>query len=148
MTRRRWHYVLIAATISLAIAGTALAATAYKSGSYKGSTGQTNPKYHKKYVMRFKIANGKISDVSTRTHDKCPGGSYLDVRQDAFTSAKLDSNGRFTLRAGTSQQPAVMKGKVTGSTASGTLTDKTFDSAGGLCKASTTWSARRVVKKK
>jgi hypothetical protein len=149
MTRRRWHYVLLAATICLAIAGTALAASSYKSGSYRGKTGQTNPKYNKKFVMRFKIAKGKISNVSTRTRDKCPDGSFLDVIQDAFKSAPLDSKGRFTLRAGTAQQPAVMKGKVTGSTASGTITDKTLDNAGsGICKASTTWTAKLVVKKK
>lgn len=149
MIRRRWRYVLLAATLCLAIAGTALAAS-YKSGSYKGTTGQTNPKTHKKYGMSFKIANGQISNVSTRTRDKCPDGTFLVVNQNAFTKAALNSKGRFTLRAGSAQQPAVMKGKVTGSTASGTITDKTDDVAGGsgICKASTTWTAKRVVKKK
>jgi hypothetical protein len=150
LTRRRWQYFLLAATICLAIAGTALAATSYKSGSYKGTTGQTNPKTHKKYGMSFKIANGKISNVSTKTRDKCPNGKYLVVRQNAFTSASLDSKGRFTLRAGSAQQPAVMKGKVTGSTASGTITDKSDDTFGGsgICKASTTWTAKIPKKKK
>ncbi len=151
MTRRRWRYVLLAATLCLAIAGTALAAS-YKSGSYRGTTGQTNPKTkkpHKKYGMSFKIANGQISDVSTKTRDKCPDKTFLVVNQNAFTHAPLDSKGRFTLRAGSAQQPAVMKGKVTGSTASGTITDKTDDTIGGsgICKASTTWTAKLVVKK-
>lgn len=148
MTRRRWHYVLLVATICLAIAGTALAASSYRSGSYKGTTKQTNTATGKKYGIRFKIAKGRISEVLTRTRDKCRDGSFLIVKQDAFTSAPLDSKGRFTLRAGNSKEPAVMKGKVTGSTASGTITDKTDDGTTGICKASTTWSAKRVVKKK
>jgi hypothetical protein len=66
------------------------------------------------------------------------------VKQNAFTSAPIDSKGRFTLRAGSASQPAVMKGKVSGTTASGTITDKTLDTAGsGICKASTTWTAAK-----
>src|SRR3954468_22557548 len=140
--------ILIAAVVCLAVAGTAIAATApYKSGKYKGRTGQVNPKTGKKYPVRFTIANGKISQVRTFTRDRCPDGSHLVVTQNAFKPAKLDSKGRFTLLAGTAQQPAVMKGKVTGSKASGTITDKTNDPAtppSGVCKASTTWSAKLV----
>jgi hypothetical protein len=134
-------YVLLAASLCLAVTGTALAAT-YKSGSYAGTTAQLNPSTGKNFPITFKIAGGKISSVDTRTRDKCPDGSYLRVHQNAFKSAALDSKGRFVLRAGTAQQPAVMKGKVTGSTASGKISDKTLDTAGsGLCKASTTWTA-------
>jgi hypothetical protein len=143
MTRRGWKYVVIAASICLVLAATALAAS-YKSGSYKGKTGQTDATTKKKFPITFKIANGTISKVFTRTLDKCPDGSSLRVKQNAFTSAPIDSKGRFTLRAGSASQPAVMKGKVSGTTASGTITDKTLDTAGsGICKASTTWTAAK-----
>jgi hypothetical protein len=138
--------ILLAALLCLAVAGTAVAATsAPKPGKYTGRTGQTNPKTGKKYPLSFTIANGKISKVHTFTRDKCPDGTFLRVTQDAFKSAPLDSKGRFKLVAGTAQQPAVMKGKVSGSTASGTITDRTNDSAtpsSGICKASTTWTAK------
>jgi hypothetical protein len=148
MTRRRWRYVLLTATVCLTVAATALAATAYRSGDYKGRTAQTNPDNGRKYRISFKIANGRISNVATKTRDNCPNKKHLVVNQNAFTSAKLGPKGGFTLRAGTKQQPAVLKGKVTGSNASGTLTDKTYNSATGMCKVSTTWTAKRVVKTK
>jgi hypothetical protein len=143
--------ILVAALICLALAGTAIAATApYKSGRYKGKSGQTDTRTGKKFAVTFKIASGKISKVDTYTRDKCPDGSFLRVHQDAFKATALDSKGRFTLRAGTVQQPAVMKGKVSGSKASGTITDKTNDPGtdstpgSGVCKASTTWTAKLV----
>ena len=146
MNPSRLSRVLLAALLCLAVAGTAVAATsAPKNGTYKGRTGQVNPKTGKKYVMTFKIAKGKVSKVFTYTRDKCPDGTFLRVKQDAFKSAVLSSTGRFTLRAGTAEQPAVMKGKVSGSKASGTITDRTNDPAGsGPCKASTTWTAKIV----
>jgi opacity protein-like surface antigen len=140
--------ILIAALLCLAVAGTAIAATApYKSGQYKGKTGQVNPKTGKKYGVKFTIAKGKISKVRTFTRDRCPDGTHLIVTQNAFKTTKLDSKGRFTLLAGTAEQPAVMKGKVSGSKASGTITDRTNDTAepsSGACKASTKWSATLV----
>ena len=144
MNRTRPLRFLIATVLCLALAGTAIAATAGpKSGPYRGTTGQTNPTTGKKFPLAFDIAKGKISGVDTRTRDKCPDGTFLRVHQNAFKTAKLDSKGRFTLRAGTASQPAVMKGKVTGSKASGTITDRTNDPAGsGPCKASTTWTAK------
>jgi hypothetical protein len=145
MNRTRALRLVLAAVLCLALAGTAIAATApFKSGAYKGRTGQVNPKTGKKYAVRFTISKGKISNVHTFTRDRCPDGSHLVVTQDAFKPAKLDSKGRFTLRAGTTEQPAVMKGRVTGSKASGTITDRTNDTAeppSGVCKASTKWSA-------
>jgi opacity protein-like surface antigen len=143
--------ILLAAVICLALAGTALAATsAPKAGKYKGKTAQTDSRTGKKFAVTFKIAQGKISKVSTYTRDKCPDGTFLRVRQNAFTSATLDAKGRFTLQAGTTEQPAVMKGKVSGSKASGTITDRTNDPGtsttppSGICKASTTWTAKLV----
>jgi hypothetical protein len=144
MNRTRALRLVLATVVCLALAGTAIAATApYKSGSYKGTTAQVNPSTGKKFPLKFTIAKGTISGVDTKTRDKCPDGSFLRVHQNAFKSAKLDSKGRFTLRAGTTSQPAVMKGKVTGSKASGTITDRTNDPEGtGPCKASTTWTAK------
>src|SRR4051812_45867195 len=102
MNRSRSLRILLAVVLCLAVAGTAIAATApYKSGKYKGKTGQVNPPTGKKYGLSFKIANGKISKVFTYTRDKCPDGTFLRVKQDAFKSATLDAKGRFTLRAGT-----------------------------------------------
>jgi hypothetical protein len=142
--------VPIAAILGFALAGSAMAATApppYKSGNYRGKTAQVNPTSGKKYTFKFTVAGGKVSNVFTYTRDKCPDGTFLRVKQDAFKTAKLDAKGRFTLRAGTTQQPAVLKGKVVGSKASGTITDRTNDSAtpsSGVCKASTTWTAKLV----
>jgi hypothetical protein len=138
--------LLLVAILCLGAAGSALAATApYKSGHYKGRTGQLNPSKGKKFALTFTISGGKISKVRTTTRDKCPDGSYLRVDQAVFPTVKLDSKGRFTLRAGPKEQPAVMKGRVSGSKASGTLTDRNNDTAGsGICKASTTWTAKLV----
>jgi hypothetical protein len=140
--------ILLAVVLCLAVAGTAIAATAPpKPGSYKGKTAQTDTRTGKNFPIKFKIANGQISKVDTTTRDKCPDGSFLRVHQNAFKSATLNAKGRFTLRAGTTAQPAVMKGKVVGSKASGTISDKTNDPAGsGPCKASTTWTAKFVKK--
>jgi hypothetical protein len=140
--------ILLAVVLCFVVAGTAVAATsAPKPGKYTGRTAQTNPKTGKKYPVRFKIANGKISAVHAWTRDKCPDGTFLRVEQNAFKAGTLDAKGRFTLVAGTTQQPAVMKGKVSGSKASGTITDRTNDPAtpsSGVCKASTTWTAKHV----
>jgi hypothetical protein len=137
---------LVAAILCFGVAGSALAATApYKSGKYKGTTGQLNPSKGRNFSITFTIAKGKISNVRTTTRDKCPDGTYLRVAQNVFPAGRLDSKGRFTLRAGPKQQPAVMKGKVSGSKASGTITDRNNDTEGsGICKASTTWTAKRV----
>jgi hypothetical protein len=138
--------VLLAVALCLAVAGTAAAATSAPGPrKYTGRTGQTNPKTGKKYPLRFQIANGKVSRVHTFTRDKCPDGTFLRVEQNAFKSATLDSKGRFTLVAGTTQQPAVMKGTVSGSKASGTIRDRTNDPAtpsSGICKGRTTWTAK------
>jgi hypothetical protein len=146
MNLSRLPRILLAVVLSLAVAGTAIAATSAPSpGKYKGKTPQIDSRTGKKFVLTFKVANGKVSKVKTGTRDKCPDGSFLRVDQNAFTSAPLDSKGRFTLRAGTPQQPAVMKGKINGGKASGTITDKTNDPQGsGPCKASTTWTAKLV----
>jgi hypothetical protein len=146
MNRTRALHLLIAAVLCLATAGSALAAKApYKSGRYKGTTGQLNPSRGKNFSITFTIAKGKISNVRTTTRDKCPDGTYLRVSQGVFPTGRIDSKGRFTLRAGPKQQPAVMKGRVSGSKASGTITDRNNDSAGsGICKASTTWTAKLV----
>jgi hypothetical protein len=147
MSRKGWKYVVLAALICLAAAASALAAVTYKAGPYKGTTAQKDPSTKKPIAITFKISNGVVSKVLTKTIDKCPDGSTLRVNQNAFTSATINSKGRFTLRAGSASQPAVLKGKVSGSSASGSISDKTQDSAGsGLCTASTTWTAK--LKKK
>jgi hypothetical protein len=137
---------LIAAILCLGVAGSAVAATApYKTGNYRGRTGQLNPSKGKNFSITFTITKGKISKVRTTTRDKCPDGTYLRVDQGVFPTGRLDSKGRFTLRAGPKEQPAVMKGRVQGSKASGTITDRNNDTAGsGVCKASTTWTAKLV----
>jgi hypothetical protein len=137
---------LIAVILCFGVAGAAAAATApFKQGKYKGTTGQLNPSKGRNFPLTFTIANGKISKVRTTTRDKCPDGTYLRVDQGVFPTVRLDSKGRFTLRAGPKEQPAVMKGRVSGSTASGTITDRNNDTAGsGVCKASTTWTAKLV----
>jgi hypothetical protein len=136
---------LLAVAICLATAGTALAAKhKVVVRSYKGTTGQINPSTHKHFTLSFTLTNTMVSSIRTTVRDTCPDGTSLRVNENAFKSVKLDSKGRFTLRAGPPQQPAVIKGKVTGSTASGTITDKSNDTAGsGLCKGSTTWTATR-----
>ena len=138
--------LFLAVVLCLTLAATAVAATAPpKAGKYKGKTAQTDTRTGKKFAITFKVAGGKISKVDTYTRDKCPDGTFLRVHQNAFTSATINSKGRFTLRAGTTEQPAVMKGKVAGSKASGTITDRTNDPEGsGPCKASTKWTAKLV----
>jgi hypothetical protein len=149
MSRKWWKYFVLAVSICLAVAATALAAAVtYKAGSYKGTTAQKDPSTKKPIAITFRISNGTVSKVLTKTIDKCPDGSTLRVNQNAFTSATISSKGRFTLRAGNAQQPAVMKGTVSGSTASGTITDKTKDTASSsICKGSTTWTAKLKKKK-
>src|SRR3954447_9035194 len=101
---------LIAAILCFGVAGSAaLAATVpYKSGKYKGKTGQLNPSKGRNFSITFTIAKGRISNVRTTTRDKCPDGTYLRVDQGVFPTACLDSKGRFTLRAGPKEQQAVM----------------------------------------
>lgn len=141
MTRKTLLALALLAIALVALAGTALAAS-YRSGSYVGTTAQTKPDTGKKFAIKFKISKGKISNVLTYTRDACPDGRHLQITQNAFKSAKLDRNRRFVLRAGTARQPAVLRGRVTNSQASGTLTDKTANGT-TLCTASTTWKAKR-----
>src|SRR3954447_9800201 len=109
MNRSRPLRILIAAVLCLAVAGTAVAATApYKSGKFKGKTAQVNPKTGKKYPVTFTIAKGQISQVKAFTRDRCPDDAHLVVTQTAFKTSKLGSKGHFTLLAGPAQQPAVM----------------------------------------
>ena len=139
--RFRWTRALLVVALCLGLTGTALAS--FKSGKYKGTTAQTDVRTGKKFPVTFKVSGGKISNVDTTTRDSCPDGSGLRVHQNAFKSATISSKGKFTLTAGTSDQPAVMKGKVKGSKASGTITDTTNDPSGsGPCHGSTTWTAK------
>jgi hypothetical protein len=130
--------LLAALLVCLALAAAAVSQGAAKhgpkSGTYTGKTAQS-------LSIRFKIAKRTISAVDTTTKDRCSDGSSLKVRQNAFKAGRLDRKGRFTLRAGPRQQAAVIKGRVKGSKASGTLTDRANDPS-GHCSVSTTWSAR------
>jgi hypothetical protein len=136
----------------VAILGLVLVATAvagYQSGSYSGTTAQINPTTSKRFTIKFNISGGTIKNVVTITRDRCPDGSHVRVNQNAFKTATIDKKGNFVLRAGTRLQPSVLKGQVSGSSASGTLSDKTLDPAGsGLCRASTTWTASKPRRKK
>jgi hypothetical protein len=129
--------ILVAFALCLALAGSATAAKPpYKPGRYTGKTAQ-------KFAVTFTIGKRRISNVRTETRDGCSDGTFFQVPQPGFTSARLDSKGRFTLRAGPRQQPAVMKGRVKGSKASGTITDKSNDAvSSGVCKANTRWTAK------
>jgi hypothetical protein len=144
MNRIRPLHILLAAALCLVLAGTALAATRkVVIRTFTGTTGQLNPSTNKNFKMKFKVSKGKVYAVDTTVRDLCPDGTYLRVHENAFKSATISKTGTFTLRAGTRTQPAVMKGKITGKNATGTISDKTNDTAGsGLCKASTTWTAR------
>lgn len=142
-SRFRWTRVLLVVALCLGLTGTALAA--FKSGKYKGTTAQTDVRTGKKFPITFKISGGQISKVDTTTRDSCPDGSGLRVHQNAFKSAPINSKGKFTLTAGTPDQPAVMKGKVKGKNASGTITDTTRANQAdpsSACHASTTWTAK------
>src|SRR4051794_4323534 len=160
MAIRNWTKVLMTALLCLAVAGTALAASSAKKppkpkpGTYKGTTKQVKPENGKHFGMKFKITKNKstgvrtIKNVVTTTRDKCPSGDFLRVKQNAFKSDDLNSKGKFKLTAGTSDQPAVMTGKVVGGKASGKLKDTTFSpQGGGFCHASTKWSAKRIKPK-
>jgi hypothetical protein len=129
--------ILLAVLVCLALAaaaGEGAAKHGPKSGTYTGKTAQN-------FSIRFKIAKRRISAVDTTTSDRCADDSSFKVRQNAFKSGRLDRKGRFTLRAGPRQQQAVIKGRVKGSKASGTLTDRANDPS-GHCTASTTWRAK------
>jgi hypothetical protein len=145
MNRIRPLHFLLAAALCLLVAGTALAAKRKPIvRTFTGTTGQLNPSTNKNFKMKFKVSAGKVIFVDTTVRDLCPDGTYLRVHENAFKTATITKTGKFRLVAGTKTQPAIMRGKITGKTASGTISDKTNDTAGsGLCKASTTWTATR-----
>src|SRR3954468_21789483 len=96
--------VLLAVLVCLALAAATSEGAAKhgpKSGTYAGKTAQN-------FSIRFKIAKRRTSAIATTTRDTRSDASSLRVRQNAFKSGKLDRRGRFTLRAGPSQQPAVI----------------------------------------
>jgi hypothetical protein len=145
VNRARLRRIVIALVLCLALAGSATAAKAppFKLGRYTGTTAQGDPGSGRKFVITFTIEKRRISNVRATTRDRCSDGSFFEVDQAGFTSARLDSKGRFTLRAGPRQQPAVMKGRVRGSKASGTITDRSNDAvSSGVCEASTRWTAK------
>ena len=144
MGPKLWRYGALVAVLCLAIAATAVGARRVPSFVYRGTTAQVNPDNGKKFAITFTLKGRTVSNVKTLTRDVCPDGSHLRVTQNAFKSVKLDRKGRFVLRAGPRTQPAVLKGRIIGKKASGTLSDRSQDPAGsGLCKANTTWSAKR-----
>src|SRR4051794_15508801 len=109
--------ILVAALVclALALAASALAAgPKLTPGKYGGTTGQ-------RFSITFRITKRTISAVDTTTRDRCSDGTSLEVPQDAFTSGRLDRKDRFTLRAGPRRQQAVIKGRVKGAKASGTI---------------------------
>jgi PKD domain-containing protein len=111
---------------------------------YSGTTWQTNPSTHRRFPLRFRIAGNKIVGVDTWTRDACPGGGHLLIHQNFFSPKVLGRDGRFTLRAGPSDQPVILRGIVTRTRASGTITDKTRrTSTRRVCRAHTRWAARR-----
>jgi hypothetical protein len=153
LTVRQAAFVL--AVVCPIAAGTPVASggksqVSYKSGRYSGRTGQVDPTTNtgKRFRIAFKIAGGRISGVETHTLDSCPDGTRLRVHQNAFKSGTIGPKGGFKLKAGTAEEPAILRGTVNGKDASGKLTDNTNDpDTGGHCSASTTWSATHRKKK-
>jgi chitodextrinase len=119
-------------------------AASYQSGLYKGTTTQRSPINRRRVPLKFRISYGQIHYVRTTTVDRCPNHTSWQILQNAFGSASLGADGGFTLRAGSASEPAVMRGRARGSSAAGTITDRTRLAHVGVCKANTRWTAHRV----
>lgn len=87
---------------------------------YSGKTSQRRP-------ISFSLSNGSISRLQYHIDDRCPGGRLLLVHDwgfPSFTVKQSTFGGKFVAKP-PAKATAIISGKVSGETVSGSLWDRT-----------------------
>ena len=119
-----------------ALCGLVAAAAAYGATSinFSGTTSQGRP-------ISFTLGRNSISSLDYRINDKCPDGTTLFVHDYGFSPLRIKKSkfgGKFGSTNGATT--AIVSGRVSGSTVSGTLSDKTrSDKTGLFCTGKATF---------
>jgi hypothetical protein len=135
--RARVLMVAVATTFVLLFATTANSATSY---SYKGKTSQ-------KEAISFRLSGGAIRGLDFKIKDRCPDHHILIVEEGGYPPLTIKHSkfgGSFSPTTGVQGEGSMIKGKVSGKTVSGTLTDTGFSQREQrLCHGSATFSLTR-----
>lgn len=132
------HTSRLALVVAIAVLTTfcwAAAATAagYSPGFYSGRTSQGR-------AITFLVANGKVTNLDTGIIDSCDPGTY-DVSLYP-ESASIDAAGNWSHRAAESpSQPTIYHGRLSGRSATGTITDTSDNSKGKACHGQVSFHA-------
>ncbi len=120
-----------------AVAYVAVAASA--DGAYSGRTSQRR-------AISFHIASGSVRSLRYRINDRCPGSKPLVVRAWGFPPLRIRHHhfgGTFTAQAPASAK-AVIHGTVSGTTVTGTRSDRTQSrTSHRVCAGKATFSLTR-----
>src|SRR5947209_14435681 len=130
MARRLLAAILLAGALPI---GTA-AAKGYEPGYYAGHTSRGSQ-------ITFVVANGQVSDLLSEITDSChPGKWYVTLYPHA---AKIDSHGNWSHRTPGSL-PTVYHGHLSGGSATGTIDDRSQNTAGRTCHGRVSFHAKRA----
>jgi hypothetical protein len=101
---------------------------------YAGRTSQGRP-------ISFQRTGAAITHLQFHIVDRCPGGKQLFVHDSGFPALQVKNSkfgGTFVARA-PEKATAIVSGRVQGQTVSGTLSDRTRNSAGKFCTGRATF---------
>jgi hypothetical protein len=128
---------LFAVVALLLIPAAVVDAAAPKVRQFKGKTSQNQK-------LTFALQNGKIHGLKFNMQDKCPDGHKLSI-QETFKDIPVSSAGKFGgtfTMPGKPHEPTVIKGKISGNRATGSVDDTTQSQRERkLCRGHATFSA-------
>jgi hypothetical protein len=127
---------LFAVVALLLMPAAAVNAAGSKARQFKGKTSQNQ-------TLTFALQNGKVHALKFNMQDKCPDGHKLVIGEtfkDIAVSPAGKFGGTFT-QPGHPHEPTVIKGKISGNHATGSVDDTTLSQREHkLCRGHTTFS--------
>jgi hypothetical protein len=112
-------------------------------GRYTGTTGQ-------RQGITFSVSGHSVAGISVKLDDICPDGHTLRVTIGSgyFPALPIDNSGRFSATVhppNAPDQPTTITGRITGTTANGSIADTTISQQElALCHGKTTFTASAI----
>lgn len=135
--RTRSRVAVLAALLSLSLAGVALAAARV---AYTGRTSQQRP-------ISFTVAGNQVRALTYHIDDRCPGGKRLFVNAWGFPAMQIKDakfGGTFVGTA-PQQATAIVRGRMSHDTVRGTLSDQRVNTkTHARCSGKATFSLTRA----
>jgi hypothetical protein len=125
--------VLAVAVLAVCAVGAQAAFSPFTPGRYAGTSAQN-------FRVSFQAAGGNVTRFTYTARLPCSGGTALRSTNTLKTSQRISGAGRFSASRGSGSSSFRMSGRVSGTRATGTLSERD-----GTCNSGTIrWSARRT----